>query len=164
MENREREFSHDDCKLNVDHMIKDVAAMYRPVRQTAEDNTPDTYLPVAGAGKKLLGQKESAVGGANPKPPSAEEAAGDAAQKIDTMAAAEDAEAGKTAPAETGKAAPAEASPDVKAGTAESSTDAKPGDGDTSKDAKPENREASGTNPSHEDDTEETPLLPKQPK
>ncbi len=110
MEDREREFSHDDCKLNVDHVIKDVAAMYQAVRQTAEDNTPDTYLPMAGAGKKLLGQKESAVGGANPKPPNAEEAAGDAAQKIDTAAAAEDAEAGKTAPAETGKAAPAEAS------------------------------------------------------
>ena len=32
--------------------------MYQAVRQTAEDNTPDTYLPMEGAGKKLLGQKD----------------------------------------------------------------------------------------------------------
>lgn len=37
--------------------------MYKAVRQTAEDNTPDTYLPMAGAGKKLLGDKYSAVTG-----------------------------------------------------------------------------------------------------
>lgn len=42
-------------------MIKDVAAMYQAVRQTAEDNTPDTYLPMEGAGKKLLGQKDNRV-------------------------------------------------------------------------------------------------------
>ena len=55
IEDRERDFSHADCNLNVDHEIADIAAMYKAVRQTAEDNTPDNYLPMAGAGKKLLG-------------------------------------------------------------------------------------------------------------
>ena len=55
IEDRERDFSHADCTLNVDHEIADIAAMYKAVRQTAEDNTPDNYLPMAGAGKKLLG-------------------------------------------------------------------------------------------------------------
>ena len=61
MEDRERDFSDDDCKLDVDHVIEEVAAMYHAVRQTAEDNTPDTYLPMQGAGKKLLGQREDGV-------------------------------------------------------------------------------------------------------
>lgn len=61
VEDRERDFSHEDCKLDVDAVIKDVAAMYQAVRQTAEDNTPDTYLPMEGAGKKLLGQKDKRV-------------------------------------------------------------------------------------------------------
>lgn len=55
IEDLERHFSHPECKLNVDHEISDIAAMYHSVRQTAEDNTPDTYLPMAGAGAKLLG-------------------------------------------------------------------------------------------------------------
>ena len=58
IEDRERDFSHEGCKLNVDHVISEVSAMYQAVRQTAEDNTPDTYLPMEGAGKKLLGQKD----------------------------------------------------------------------------------------------------------
>lgn len=58
IEDRERDFSHEDCKLNVDQVISEVSAMYQAVRQTAEDNTPDTYLPMEGAGKKLLGQKD----------------------------------------------------------------------------------------------------------
>ena len=66
IEDLERHFSHDDCKLNVDHEIAEVAAMYHAVRQTAEDNTPDTYLPMAGAGAKLLGKVKGAVGGAAP--------------------------------------------------------------------------------------------------
>ncbi|KAL8974439.1 MAG: hypothetical protein Q9197_001317 [Variospora fuerteventurae] len=61
IEDRERDFSHAGCKLNVDHVIADVSAMYQAVRQTAEDNTPDTYLPMEGAGKKLLGQKDDRV-------------------------------------------------------------------------------------------------------
>ncbi|MCJ1229561.1 hypothetical protein MMC12_006228 [Toensbergia leucococca] len=61
IENREREFSDEECKLDVDTVIADVSAMYAAVRQTAEDNTPDTYLPMGGAAKKLLGDK--AVGG-----------------------------------------------------------------------------------------------------
>ena len=43
VEDRERDFSHESCKLNVDQVIKEVSAMYQAVRQTAEDNTPDTY-------------------------------------------------------------------------------------------------------------------------
>ncbi len=61
IEDRERDFSHEECKLDVDHVIADVSAMYQAVRQTAEDNTPDTYLPMEGAGKKLLGQKDNRV-------------------------------------------------------------------------------------------------------
>ena len=61
MEDRERDFSHESCKLNVDHVIAEVSAMYQAVRQTAEDNTPDTYIPMEGAGKKLLGQKDNRV-------------------------------------------------------------------------------------------------------
>ncbi|KAL8701071.1 MAG: hypothetical protein Q9224_000663 [Gallowayella concinna] len=61
VEDRERDFSHEGCKLDVDHVIQDVSAMYQAVRQTAEDNTPDTYLPMEGAGKKLLGQKDNRV-------------------------------------------------------------------------------------------------------
>lgn len=61
VEDRERDFSNKDCSLNVDKVIADVSAMYQAVRQTAEDNTPDTYLPMEGAGKKLLGQKDNRV-------------------------------------------------------------------------------------------------------
>ena len=63
IEDRERDFSHADCTLNVDHEIADIAAMYKVVRQTAEDNTPDNYLPMAGAGKKLLGDVAGRVTG-----------------------------------------------------------------------------------------------------
>ena len=63
IEDRERDFSHADCPLNVDHEIADIAAMYKAVRQTAEDNTPDNYLPMAGAGKKLLGEVAGRITG-----------------------------------------------------------------------------------------------------
>ncbi|KAL2044835.1 hypothetical protein N7G274_002610 [Stereocaulon virgatum] len=63
IEDLERAFSHVDCRLNVDNEISDIAAMYKAVRQTAEDNTPDTYLPMTGAGKKLLEDKSSGVTG-----------------------------------------------------------------------------------------------------
>ena len=39
--------------------------MYHAVRQTAEDNTPDTYLPMEGAGKKLLAQRDEKVAAVN---------------------------------------------------------------------------------------------------
>ena len=63
IEDRERDFSHADCPLNVDKEIADIAAMYKAVRQTAEDNTPDNYLPMAGAGKKLLGDVAGKITG-----------------------------------------------------------------------------------------------------
>ena len=63
IEDRERDFSDANCPLNVDHEIADIAAMYKAVRQTAEDNTPDNYLPMAGAGKKLLGEVAGRVTG-----------------------------------------------------------------------------------------------------
>ena len=63
IEDRERDFSHADCPRNVDHEIADIAAMYKAVRQTAEDNTPENYLPMAGAGKKLLGEVASRITG-----------------------------------------------------------------------------------------------------
>ena len=69
IEDLERHFSHDDCKLNVDHEIAEVAAMYHAVRQTAEDNTPDTYLPMAGAGAKLLGKATPGHAPAKPGAP-----------------------------------------------------------------------------------------------
>ena len=69
IEDLERHFSHEDCKLNVDHEIAEVAAMYHAVRQTAEDNTPDTYLPMAGAGAKLLAKAKEAKGNISPAPP-----------------------------------------------------------------------------------------------
>lgn len=65
IEDRERDFSAVDCKLNADREIADIVAMYQVVRQTAEDNTPDTYLPMQGAGKKLLGQSDSSTTGAD---------------------------------------------------------------------------------------------------
>ena len=37
--------------------------MYKAVRQTAEDNTPENYLPMAGAGKKLLGEVAGRITG-----------------------------------------------------------------------------------------------------
>ena len=38
-----------------------IAAMYSAVRQTAEDNTPENYLPMEGAAKKLRGQKDASL-------------------------------------------------------------------------------------------------------
>lgn len=63
IEDRERDFSAADCGLNVNYEIADIVAMYQVVRQTAEDNTPDTYLPMQGAGKKLLGQSDNSFTG-----------------------------------------------------------------------------------------------------
>ena len=68
IEDLERHFTHEECKLNVDHEIAEVAAMYHAVRQTAEDNTPDTYLPMAGAGAKLLAKANSQQDNQTPGP------------------------------------------------------------------------------------------------
>ncbi|KAL8894220.1 MAG: hypothetical protein Q9192_004506 [Flavoplaca navasiana] len=85
IEDRERDFSNEGCKLDVDHVIADVSAMYQAVRQTAEDNTPDTYLPMKGAGKKLLGQKDNRVTPIEmlgpPPPPSSAEAGSSSGDK-----------------------------------------------------------------------------------
>ena len=69
IEDLERHFSHEDCKLNVDHEIAEVAAMYHAVRQTAEDNTPDTYLPMSGAGAKLIAKAKDVKGSPAAAPP-----------------------------------------------------------------------------------------------
>lgn len=54
IEDLERHFAQPGCKLDIDHEIKEIAAMYRAVRQTEEDNKPDTYKAMGGAGAKLL--------------------------------------------------------------------------------------------------------------
>ena len=54
IEDLERHFAQPGCKLNVDKEMNQIAAMYSAVRQTAEDNTPDTYKAMGGAGAKLL--------------------------------------------------------------------------------------------------------------
>ena len=54
IEDLERHFAQPGCKLDIDHEIKDILAMYRAVRQTEEDNKPDTYKAMGGAGAKLL--------------------------------------------------------------------------------------------------------------
>ncbi|KAL9636147.1 MAG: hypothetical protein Q9164_003003 [Protoblastenia rupestris] len=132
MEDRERDFSHEDCKLNVDTVITDIAAMYQAVRQTAEDNTPDTYLPMEGAGKKLLGQKSITSTGGIGRLKGEARGGGSSSTKID---ATEDVEGEVTKTAENEEAA--------KAKTTNGSSEAV---------------EASST-PNHEDETEETPLL-----
>lgn len=68
IEDLERHFSHEECRLNVDHEIAEVAAMYHAVRQTAEDNTPDTYLPMSGAGASLLARARATKSGSTPPP------------------------------------------------------------------------------------------------
>ena len=54
IEDLERNFFEPDCPLDVDKELKEIAEMYHAVRQTAEDNTPDTYKAMGGAGAKLL--------------------------------------------------------------------------------------------------------------
>ena len=97
VDDRERDFSNEGCKLNVDHVVADVAAMYQAVRQTAEDNTPDTYLPMEGAGKKLLGQKDNRVTPVEQLAPGEYDKGGSgtmaASAEIDDLRAAEEAEA-----------------------------------------------------------------------
>ena len=133
IEARERDFSHEDCKLDVDHVIVDIAEMYQAVRQTAEDNSPETYKPMGGAGKRLLGK--DTAGNPVVAPANAGTGGGNipaAAANIDSMAAAEYAEAEKTKneTKDKGKAPVAEDGP-------------------------------SSTTPNHDAETEDAPLLQK---
>ena len=156
IEDLERHFTHEDCKLNVDHEIAEVAAMYHAVRQTAEDNTPDTYLPMAGAGAKLLAK-------ANPQDsqsPGPSEPSGSAAPVLPTSGT----ETGPEALAASGK--PPTADEMAEAGGPEASKPApdtsKPAvDKDTSKDAEPAPPKSpvAETHTDDADETEETPLL-----
>ncbi|KAL8788122.1 MAG: hypothetical protein Q9213_001880 [Squamulea squamosa] len=50
--------------MDVDGVIEVIVRMYHDVRQTAEDNTPDTYLPMQGSSAKALARS-----GAAEKPP-----------------------------------------------------------------------------------------------
>ena len=152
IEDREREFADHECMLDVDFVIADVAAMYQAVRQTAEDNLPDVYLPISGAGKKLLGQKDTPdatdapvgkTGLAQPVvvQPGAVHPGADAAANADALAAAENAKA---------KEAKGKEKTNRDAGKDSSNTN-KAVDG-----------EGSGTTkPNREDDTEDAPLLKK---
>lgn len=54
IEDLERHFTQADCKKEVEKELAEIDAMYHSVRQTAEDNTPDTYKAMVGAGAKLL--------------------------------------------------------------------------------------------------------------
>ena len=179
VEDLERHFSHEDCKLNVNHEIADIAAMYHAVRQTSEDNTPDTYLPMSGAGAKLLakakgksapsgpsGPEAPAAGPALPapgaetgpealaatgKPPTADEVA--EAGGAEALKPAADKDAPKDAAADTDAPKPAAEDKPADA-NGEASADAGPTTGETSA---PETE----THPGHADATEETPLLKK---
>ena len=53
IEQRERDFGREDCKLNVDDEVKTVEDMYREIRAEIEANTPDGYTSVM-RGKKVL--------------------------------------------------------------------------------------------------------------
>ena len=114
IEDRERDFSLDDCTLDVDFVIKDVVAMYKAVRQTAEDNTPDTYLPMGGAGKKLLGAKadgSSEADGNGVEGPSGGKASVDAAKTDPDGGEVANEGHGEESPATDGGTAPNETRP-----------------------------------------------------
>ncbi|KAL9100271.1 MAG: hypothetical protein Q9163_004331 [Psora crenata] len=65
IEDREREFIRDDCRLNVEQVIEDIAARYHTIRQTAEDNMPGNILASASEEKILLDQKGKNVVGSS---------------------------------------------------------------------------------------------------
>ncbi|KAL9610153.1 MAG: hypothetical protein Q9167_005131 [Letrouitia subvulpina] len=70
IEEKERELAEPGCELDVDRELAMIVRMYHDVRQTAEDNTPDTYLPMKGAGRALLkksGKERRKGGGAAAK-------------------------------------------------------------------------------------------------
>ncbi|KAL8666402.1 MAG: hypothetical protein Q9202_001425 [Teloschistes flavicans] len=62
IEEKEREcaaegWGEDDTEgMDIDHEISVIIKMYHDVRQTAEDNTPDTYLPMHGTSATALNQ------------------------------------------------------------------------------------------------------------
>ena len=153
IEDRERDFSQADCTLNVDHEIADIAAMYKAVRQTAEDNTPDNYLPMAGAGKKLLGDVAGKVAGkANaalstgllvdtPGEPTPAPEAGSSKPTAEPEPAPEQASSTKPPPSEPAAAAD---QPNHETENATPAPDATP---------------ATSSTPNEDGETEETPLL-----
>ncbi len=60
IEERERDFSRLDCKLDLDHEIAIIWRLYEAVRQNNEDNFPDTYHNFTGAnGTKPAGTPEA---------------------------------------------------------------------------------------------------------
>ena len=161
IEDLERHFTHEECKLNVDHEIAEVAAMYHAVRQTAEDNTPDTYLPMAGAGAKLLAKANPQQDSRTPAP---SEPSDPAAPTVDPALAASGTETGREALAASGK--PPTADEVAEAGGSEASKPApnasKPeADNNATKDAEPTPPKSPvpETHADNADVTEETPLL-----
>lgn len=188
IEDLERHFSHEDCKLNVDHEIAEVAAMYHAVRQTAEDNTPDTYLPMSGAGASLLAKAKSAKPAAAPAPSKQGAAAAPGTETApealaptgkpptaDEVAEAGGPEASKPALPAGGKDANKDNSKDNTKDAAAGGEDSKKADpGDKPAESGVANEQApgadnpptggasaSGANEDHADDNEETPLLKK---
>ncbi|KAK0516358.1 hypothetical protein JMJ35_000961 [Cladonia borealis] len=152
IEDRERDFSHADCPRNVDHEIADIAAMYKAVRQTAEDNTPENYLPMAGAGKKLLGEVASRITGKD-------ENTGLSTGLLSDPPTEE------TAPDTAGSSKPNAAASD----TPEQANGAKPPSSERAGAADQPNHEAeepaaTGSTPNEEGETEETPLLQRDDK
>ena len=164
IEDLERHFTHEECKLNVDHEIAEVAAMYHAVRQTAEDNTPDTYLPMTGAGAKLLAKAKSQQDSRTPGPSGPSATAAPAASAAGPAMPMPSTETGPEALAASGK--PPTADEVAEAGGPEASKPApeasKPtANRDTSKDAESTTLKSlvPETHTNDADVTEETPLL-----
>ena len=63
IEDNERHFQHPDCTLDVDKELKEIAEMYHEVRQSAEENNPENYKAMTGAGAKLLTKSSNASAG-----------------------------------------------------------------------------------------------------
>ena len=146
IEDRERDFSVEECALDVDYVINDVGEMYKAVRQTAEDNTPDTYLPMGGAGKKLLGSKANGLADADEDRDGGEGGSTDAEPtKTDTVGGEElrEGNGGGNANPEATKA---DTSGEVESG----------GNGE---EVRPMGGASNETNPNHLDETEDAPLL-----
>ncbi|KAL8762439.1 MAG: hypothetical protein Q9184_001567 [Pyrenodesmia sp. 2 TL-2023] len=51
----------EEASMDVEKEIETIVKMYHDVRQTAEDNTPDTYLPMQGNSASLLARAKSTV-------------------------------------------------------------------------------------------------------
>ena len=124
--------------------------MYKAVRQTAEDNTPDNYLPMAGAGKKLLGDVASRITG--------KENTGLGTGLLSDNAPTED----ETAPDSAGSSSKPNATAAAEA--PEQANGAKPPSSEQPGAADQPNHEVEGpagggSTPNEEGETEETPLL-----